>query len=73
MRDLEDRPWEFVVKSWANGSEQRRVYVLEQAALFLRCNQLHEGDIIGICCDEEGNLQVSVLHPPPPSLAPQPD
>ncbi len=40
--DCTGRTWEFVVKSWANGSEQRRVYVLEQAALFLRSNQLHE-------------------------------
>ena len=59
VRDMDDRPWEFVVKSWANGSEQRRVYVLEQASLFLRSNHLHEGDIIGICCDEAGNLRVA--------------
>ena len=56
---MDDRPWEFVVKSWANGSEQRRVYVLEQASLFLRSNHLHEGDIIGICCDKAGNLRVA--------------
>ena len=63
VKDLDERPWEFVVKSWANGSEQRRVYVLEQASMFLRVNQLHEGDVIGICCDEAGNLQVAANTP----------
>lgn len=63
VKDLDDRPWEFVVKSWANGSEQRRVYVLEQASMFLRVNRLHEGDVIGICCDEAGNLQVAANTP----------
>lgn len=59
VRDLEGKPWEFVVKSWANGSEQRRVYVLEQAGGFLRSNRLQEGDVVGICCDESGNLVVA--------------
>lgn len=63
MKDLDDQPWEFVVKSWANGSEQRRVYVLEQASMFLRVNHLREGDIIGICCDTAGNLQVAANTP----------
>ena len=63
VKDLDNRPWEFVVKSWANGSEQRRVYVLEQASMFLRVNHLREGDIIGICCDEAGNLQVAANTP----------
>ena len=27
--------------------------------MFLRVNHLHEGDVIGICCDEAGNLQVA--------------
>lgn len=51
------------MKSWANGSEQRRVYVLEQASMFLRVNHLREGDIIGICCDNAGNLQVAANTP----------
>ncbi len=29
--DADGRLWDFVVKSWANGSEHRRVFVLEQA------------------------------------------
>ena len=63
VTDLNEKPWQFVVKSWANGSEARRVYVLEQALLFLRTNQLREGDVVGICCDEQGNFQVAANTP----------
>ncbi|KAK2079427.1 hypothetical protein QBZ16_003119 [Prototheca wickerhamii] len=39
----------FVVKSWANGSEHRRVFVLEGAAEYLRLHGLGVGDVVGIC------------------------
>lgn len=28
--DAQGKPWEFIIKSWANGNEKRRVYALEQ-------------------------------------------
>lgn len=36
VRDRTGRKWEFVIKSWANGTENRRVYVLEQTGEFLK-------------------------------------
>lgn len=30
VEDVDGKPWEFVIKSWANGNEKRRVYALEQ-------------------------------------------
>ena len=62
MKDREGRLWEFVVKSWANGTEHRRVYVLEHVAEFIACKRLHEGDVIGICADAHGALMIEVEH-----------
>ena len=45
--------WDFVIKSWANGTEHRRVYVLEQAAEYLRTFKLSMGDAVGICTNQE--------------------
>ena len=36
MKDEAGRRWEFVIKSWANGTENRRVYVLEQTSEYLK-------------------------------------
>lgn len=36
VRDRAGRKWEFVIKSWANGTENRRVYVLEQTGEYLK-------------------------------------
>ena len=55
--------WEFVVKSWANGTEHRRVYVLEHAAEFIACKRLREGDVVGICADAHGALVIEVRAP----------
>ena len=63
VKDYEGRNWEFVVKSWANGTEHRRVYVLEQTSLFLRSNCLREGDVIGVCCNEAGGLLIAANTP----------
>ena len=60
MRDREGRLWEFVVKSWANGTEHRRVYVLEHAAEYIASKRLREGDVVGICADVQGALVVEV-------------
>lgn len=46
--------YEFMIKSWANGTEHRRVFVLEQAADFLRAHGVGVGDAVGICSDEKG-------------------
>lgn len=63
--DHAGRLWEFVVKSWANGSEHRRVFVLEQAGPFIRMYGLREGDCLGICTDAAGALVIEVrLHKP---------
>lgn len=43
-----------MIKSWANGTEHRRVFVLEQAAEFLRSHGVGVGDAVGICTDENG-------------------
>lgn len=43
-----------MIKSWANGTEHRRVFVLEQAAEFLRSHGIGVGDAVGICTDENG-------------------
>lgn len=36
VKDRGGRTWEFVIKSWANGTENRRVYVLEQTGEYLK-------------------------------------
>ena len=36
VKDGAGRTWEFVIKSWANGTENRRVYVLEQTGEYLK-------------------------------------
>ena len=61
VRDREGRRWDFVVKSWANGTEHRRVYVLEHALEFISARRLREGDAIGLCADAHGALVVEVL------------
>lgn len=49
----------FVIKSWANGTEHRRVFVLEGAATYLRSIGAGVGDAIGICTDSlSGELVV---------------
>ena len=68
VRDQEGRAWDFVVKSWANGTEHRRVYVLEHALEFINARRLREGDAIGICADAQGALVVEV-----PCLTQTPD
>ena len=61
LRDKHGQRWGFVIKSWANGTEHRRMYVLEQAAEYLANARLREGDAIGICADVQGALLVEVL------------
>jgi hypothetical protein len=61
LRDKDGQRWDFVVKSWANGTEHRRVYVLEKAAEYLAHARLREGDAIGICADVQGALLVEVV------------
>lgn len=63
VRDARGRRYEFVIKSWANGTEHRRVFVLEQAAEYLRSHGVGVGDAIGICSDERGELVVEVNTP----------
>ena len=43
-----------MIKSWANGTEHRRVFVLEQYGEFLRAHGVGVGDAVGICSDENG-------------------
>ena len=66
VKDRAGRAWEFVIKSWANGTEHRRVYVLEQVSEYIKVNRLREGDAIGICADENGVVTIEVAcHPTP--------
>jgi hypothetical protein len=60
LKDSSGRKWEFVIKSWANGTEHRRVYVLEQVSEYIKAKHLHEEDAIGICADEQGILSIEV-------------
>ncbi len=60
VKDRAGRAWEFVIKSWANGTEHRRVYVLEQVSGYIKVNRLREGDAIGICADEDGVVTIEV-------------
>lgn len=58
VRDSSGRKHEFVIKSWANGTEHRRVFVLEQVAEYMRSQRIGVGDTVGICADENGDLIV---------------
>ncbi|BDA41728.1 probable regulatory protein viviparous-1 at N-terminal half [Coccomyxa sp. Obi] len=58
VKDRAGRAWKFVIKSWANGTEHRRVYVLEQVSEYIKFNRLREGDAIGICADESGIVTI---------------
>ncbi|KAL4443641.1 hypothetical protein ABPG75_011378 [Micractinium tetrahymenae] len=58
VKDCNGRRYEFMIKSWANGTEHRRVFVLEQVADFLRSHGIGVGDAVGICTDESGELVV---------------
>lgn len=49
VRDEWGESHEFVVKSWANGSESRRVFVLEGVGKFLKQHHVGVGDVVGIC------------------------
>eukprot|EP00887_Chlorella_sp_A99_P001968 scaffold18.g1968.t1 len=57
-RDARGRPHALTIKSWANGTEHRRVYVLEGAIDFLRSHGVGVGDAVGICSDERGQLVI---------------
>ena len=49
VKDADGRAWDLVIKSWANGTEHRRVYVLEQVLMsclgapFPQCGQRMPG------------------------------
>ena len=64
VRDRMGRKWEFVIKSWANGTENRRVYVLEQTGEFLkvhtRFHTTQQMSHIRLACHSE-NLSSSVV------------
>lgn len=49
VRDVFGQEYDFVVKSWANGTEHRRVFVLEQVGKFLKQHHVGVGDTVGIC------------------------
>lgn len=49
VRDVYGQEYDFVVKSWANGTEHRRVFVLEQVGKFLKHHHVGVGDTVGIC------------------------
>ena len=63
--DAQQRGWDFVVKSWANGEQRRRVFVLEQAAPFLRAHHVAEGDVLGMRINTTGGLVVEARTCPP--------
>jgi hypothetical protein len=60
VKDLNGKRYDFVVKSWANGTEHRRVFVLEQVGKFLKAYGVGVGDTVGICSTGDGELTVEV-------------
>ena len=65
--DVHGRSFEFVIKSWANGTEHRRVYVLEQAAPFIKAHCLAAGDAVGVCTNGSGALTILANTPEVPA------
>ena len=60
VKDVHGKRYDFVVKSWANGTEHRRVFVLEQVGKFLKAYGVGVGDTVGICSTGDGELVVEV-------------
>jgi hypothetical protein len=58
VTDANGQEWEFLLKSWANGAENRRVYVLEGTADFMKANRMRSGDAFGICRAGKGAFKV---------------
>lgn len=58
--DDADKLHEFVIKAWANGTDRgsgdRRVYVMEQAAPFIKGHGLGQGDAIALCINVAGTF-----------------
>jgi hypothetical protein len=54
VKDVFGQEYEFVVKSWANGTEHRRVFVLEQVGKFLKQHHIGVGDTVGIVSVGDG-------------------
>ncbi len=50
VKDRAGRKWEFVIKSWANGTENRRVYVLEQTGEYLKVSLLPAWHLCTLHC-----------------------
>lgn len=63
VKDHMGLTWEFNLKSWANGAESRRVYVLEKMAPYLKRYDLGVKDAIGICASDKGELVVEFNTP----------
>ena len=55
--------WPMVIKAWANGSNPKPVYVLEQVAGLLASRRLGVGDAVGVLADRCGNFFVAVNTP----------
>ncbi len=63
VRDAAGRRHALVLKSWANGAEHRRVWVLEQAGEALRAHSAGVGDAVGLCAGPGGELLLRVNTP----------
>ncbi len=63
VRDAAGRRHALVLKSWANGAEHRRVWVLEQAGEALRMHGAGVGDAVGLCAGPGGELLLRVNTP----------
>ncbi|KAL0032413.1 hypothetical protein WJX79_010192 [Trebouxia sp. C0005] len=56
--DANDIEWTFVIKSWPNGGENKRVYVMEKTAPYMRRNKMKIGDVIAITRRPDAQLGV---------------
>ena len=63
VKDEEGRNWDIVVKSWDDETGNRRVYRLTQISFFIRSNCLREGDVLGLCRNEAGDLLIAANTP----------
>lgn len=52
--DAAGRAWELVVKAWANGSNPRPVFVIEQVQELMKVHSLGAGDAFGLLADATG-------------------
>lgn len=55
-KDSNGQSWPLVIKAWANGSNPKPVYVMEQIGDVLKTYKLAIGDAVALLADEQGSF-----------------